>query len=108
VSRPQPKQESRLVEYLAGGQRERDRRDRGETGSTSPNGRLIEDVELAAGEERAIAHGLRRRLRGWRAERIRASAGLIRHVPREVAADDRTVTLANDAGAGITFHLWVY
>jgi hypothetical protein len=106
--RPLPKQDGRIPQQLAEASHDRDRKDRGETGSTSSDGKLIRDVQLDANETRAIAHGLGRKLVGWRAERIRANAGLTRHVPRETASDGRTVTLANDAGARITFHLWVY
>ena len=106
--RPLPRQRTREGQQLAEAHRDRSQKERSETGSTSGDGRLLRDVALAAGETRSIPHGLGRQLTGWRAERMRANAGLTRCVPREPAADARTVTLANDAGAGITFHLWVY
>lgn len=104
TSRSVPRQADRLTEALADTQRHQDRQRRA---AMVDAGKLHRDVAIPTGDEVRIAHGLRRGLTTWIAQRVRADGAISHHVPREVSADGAYLTLANDSGIDVVIDVWV-
>lgn len=68
------------------------------------DGVLIERVEITAGGEKRIRHGLKRATHGWWPTRVTGSPAEL----HETARDAESLTLQHEGASTTTFDVWIY
>lgn len=100
-----PHQGAREVEDLAGAVRD-GQRQRNDT-PFGDDGRLLKDVRLEATSAKEVAHGLKRRPRGWFPVTVRADASA--EYPVQAKDPDRELLYLHNYGASVVVcDIWVW